>query len=311
MKRARFTAAAAAAFCAPAIVRGQGLAPVRIGTIASEVYALTIYAKDQGFFAENGIDAQIQYIATASGGIASALIGGALDIGCVSMGATSNAHLRGIPIEIIAAGGIISHDAPTTQLVVGKDSPVKTPKDLNGKIVGASALRDVIQVAEAKFIDTHGGDSKTINFVELTPSAAPAALVAGRIDAYALSEPTLTFRADDLRKLGPVYDAICPRIMISIHVAMGDWLAKNTETARRAVRAMRQAARWVNANRAGADAIISKEAKIPPEVVAKMNHATFAENLDPTMIQPQIDALAEYKYIERRFQLSEVVWSGA
>src|ERR1700734_3262401 len=114
MKRATFSATVTAAVCAPRIARAQTLIPVRIGTIASEAYALTIYAKEQGFFARNGIDGQVQYIASASGGITSALVGGALDIGCASMGAISNAHLRGIPIELVAGGGIITSQSPTT-----------------------------------------------------------------------------------------------------------------------------------------------------------------------------------------------------
>jgi ABC-type nitrate/sulfonate/bicarbonate transport system substrate-binding protein len=313
MKRATFTATAAAAVCAPRIARAQTLVPVRIGTIASDGYALTIYAKEQGFFARNGIDGQVQYIASASGGITAALVGGALDIGCASMGAISNAHLRGIPIELIAGGGIITSQAPTTLFVVAKNSPIMSCRDLNGKTVGASALRDVINVAEAKFIDANGGNSKTVSFVELTPSAAPAALLAGRIDAYALSEPTLTLTKNDLRSLGGVYDAIGRRVMISVHMAMKPWLDANVDTARRVVRALGQAATWTNAtaNRGAADAIIARESKVPIEVVSRMNHVVYSDDFDPSIIQPQIDALADYKFIDHRYSVGDVIWPGA
>jgi ABC-type nitrate/sulfonate/bicarbonate transport system substrate-binding protein len=293
------------------MARAQTLIPVRIGTFASEAYALTIYAKEQGFFARNGIDGQVQYISSASGGITAALVGGALDVGCASMGAISNAHLRGIPVELIAGGGIIASQTPTTLFVVAKDSPVMSCRDLNGKTVGASALRDVINVAEAKFIDMNGGNSKTVSFVELTPSAAPAALLAGRIDAYALSEPTLTLNRNDLRSLGSVYDAIGRRVMISVHVAMRPWLDANADTARRVVRSLGQAAAWTNANRSAADAIISQETKVPLDVVSRMSHVVFSDDFDPSLLQPQIDALAEYKFIDHRFNVAGVIWPGA
>jgi ABC-type nitrate/sulfonate/bicarbonate transport system substrate-binding protein len=250
-------------------------------------------------------------LASASGGIAAALVGGALDVGCASMGATSNAHLRGIPIQVIAPGGIVTSQAPATMFVVAKTSPITTCRELNGKTVGTSALRDVINVAEAKFIDANGGDSRTVNFVELTPSAAPAALYAGRIDAYALSEPLLTNNKEQLRVLGGVYDPLGERVMISMHVAMRPWLDANPDTGRRVIRALRQAAQWANTNHAAADAIISREAKIPLDVVMRMNHAIFALNLTPAMIQPSIDALAAYKFIDHRFALADVVWPGA
>jgi len=312
MKRATFTSMAAAAACVPRTANAQTLVPVRFGTIASEVYALSIYAKEQGFFARNGIDGQVQYISSASGGITAALVGGALDVGCASMGAISNAHLRGIPVEVIAGGGIVLSTSPTTLLVVAKNSPVTSCRDLNGKTIGASALRDVINVAEAKFIDANGGNSKTVSFVELTPSAAPAALLAGRIDAYALSEPTLTLSRDDLRPIGAVYDAIGRRVMISVHMAMKPWLDANTDTARRVVRSLRQAAAWTNGagNRSAADAIIARESKVPLEVVSRMTHAVFSDDLDPALIQPQIDALADYKFIDHRYPVSDVIWPG-
>jgi NitT/TauT family transport system substrate-binding protein len=284
--------------------------PVRVGTAPTESYALAIYAKEQGYFARNGLDAQVLYIPGASGGITAALVGGALDVGCISMGPTSNAHLRGIPIQLIAAGGIITSEAPTTSLVVAKNSPITSARDLNGKVVGVVVLRDVIHVAEAKWIDLNGGDSKTIRFIEMPMTDGPPALLAGRVDAYALGEPFLTNTADELRSIGNIYDSLGRRVMISMHIAMGDWLSKNADAARRVRQSLRQAAQWANANRAAANAIVARETKIPLETLGRMKHVIYGETLDLAMIQPQIDALAEYKYIERRYNVSEIVWSG-
>jgi hypothetical protein len=73
----------------------------------------------------------------------------------------------------------------------------------------------------------------------------------------------------------------------------------------------RQAARWAGANKAAASVIIANEAKIPLEVVAKMNHVVYPEVLDTSMIQPQVDVLAEYKFIERRYNVNDIIWAGA
>ena len=310
MKRSMFVAGLAAASTAPTVVQAQTMIPVRVGTAPTESYALAIYAKEQGYFARNGLDAQVLYIPGASGGITAALVGGALAVGCISMGPTSNAHLRGIPIQLIAAGGIITSEAPTTSLVVAKNSPITSARDLNGKVVGVVVLRDVIHVAEAKWIDLNGGDSKTIRFIEMPMTDGPPALLAGRVDAYALGEPFLTNTADELRSIGNIYDSLGRRVMISMHIAMGDWLSKNADAARRVRQSLRQAAQWANANRAAANAIDARETKIPLETLGRMKHVIYGETLDLAMIQPQIDALAEYKYIERRYNVSEIVWSG-
>ena len=309
MKRSFFVAAAATAPLVPTVARAQGATTVRIGTNPVESYALAIYANDRGFFKSNGIDAQVLNIPGASGGITAALVGGALDVGCISMGPTSNAHLRGIPIRLFAAGGIIVSESPTTQMVVAKSSPITGARDLNGKTVGTVVLRDVITVAEAKWIDMNGGDSNTVKFAEIPMSDGVAALASNRVDAFALGEPFLTNAAEQVRPIGNIYDSLGKRVMISMHIAMADYLAKNGDTARRVRTALRQAAAWANANRNSALAILSRESKIPLETLGKIHHVVYGETLDVTTIQPQIDALAEYKYIDRRYNVTDIIWS--
>jgi NitT/TauT family transport system substrate-binding protein len=315
MNRSHFVALGAAVAAVPAAVRAQtALKTVRIGASPVESYLLAVYARDKGYFRRNGLDADVQYIPGASGGTTTAVVTGAIDVGCISIGPTSNAHLRGIPLRLLAAGAIITREAPATLLVVAKNSPITSAADLNGKTVGIVVLRDVITVAVAKWIDQNGGDSSSVKFIEMPmPNGAPA-LVAGRVDAYALAEPFLTnaSAADQIRPLGDgdIYGAIAPRMMISLHVAMADWLEKNADTARRVRSALRDAAKWPNANRAQANAILARETKIPLDTIGKMRHVIFGESLDVATIQPQIDALAEYKYIARHFNATDIIWSG-
>ena len=314
MKRAAFTALTGGAVLgAPAVVLGQTAVTVRIGTAPVESYAMAFYAKDQGFFARNGIDGQIIAVPGASGGITAALVGGAIEVGCVSIGPTSNGHLRGIPIRIIAPGGIYTAAAPTTALLVPKNSPVQSAKDLNGKTVGTSVLRDLMHVATLKWIDANGGDSRSVKIVELPVTDGRAALVSGRVDAYPLVEPLLSAAIDqgDLRVLGNIYDSITKRLMISMHIAMADWLDKNAAVARRVVQAMREAAQWANANPAGVATILQQEAKLPAAAIAKMKHVVNGETLEIPTIQPQIDALAEYQFIERRYAVTDIIWPTA
>lgn len=310
MNRRSFAALAAGACAAPAAVRAQNLPLVRLGTIANESYGLSIYAKDQGFFERNGVDVELQYVGGASPGITAALVGGALEVGCISMGAASNAYLHGFPLRVIAAGGIITHEAPTTLLCVPNNSPIRSARDLNGKTVSTAGLRDVQQVAEAKWIDVNGGDSRTVKWLEMSGPDVPVALMAGRIDASPIGEPILTNTADELRSIGDFYDVFGPRIMISMHIAADGWLEKNAETARRVVLALRQAAQWANANHAATATILARVTKIPIETITKMHHVVFGEALEVAIIQPQIDALAEYAYIDRHYEVSELLWRG-
>jgi NitT/TauT family transport system substrate-binding protein len=308
MKRSTFAALASIAVCAvPAVVRGQTTA-VRIGAIPVESYALSFYARDQGFFARNGLEAQIETL-PSGGAITDAIVGGALDFGCASIGPLSNAHLRGIPVRLVAAGGIYTSAAPTTQLAVAKTSSITTARDLNGKTIGTSALRDLQHVAVLKWMDQNGGDSKTVRAVELGLFQAPPALVAGRVDAYPLVEPILTNEKDNFRIIAAPFDAITRRLMIGMHLAHGDWLEKNGATARRFALAMRQAAQWANANPTGAGTILEKVSKLPAATIAQMKRVVNGESLEIPTLQPQIDALAEYGFIPRRYAAADIIWT--
>jgi ABC-type nitrate/sulfonate/bicarbonate transport system substrate-binding protein len=313
MKRSTFAASAASlAGAAPTILRAQPLPTIRLGTFPSESYALAIYGKEQGFFQQNGLNVTVTYVTGAvSGGITAAVVGGALEVGVISMGPVANGVLHGVPMKLIAPGGISEAEHPTTSLVTAKNSAIATAKDLNGKTVCTYTLKDLSQLAQAKWIDVNGGDSKTVKFLELSPGDTPAAISSGRVDAGSIAEPMFTNMKDDFKVLGGVFGAIARRCMLSMCVAMSDWLDKNGDAARRFALAMRQTAQWANANRPQAEAILSRESKIPPDVVRRMNHVVYSETLDLTTIQPQIDGLAEYKYIDKRFNVADIVWSGA
>lgn len=314
MKRAAFTAlAAATAIGCPAFVRAQTRAKVRIGSIPVESYGLAYFARDQGFFERNGIDAEVLPVAGLSGGITAALVGGALDIGCVSMGPTANAYLRGLPIRIIAPGGISTSLHPTTQLIVTKNSSVKTARDLNGKTIGTSVLRDIMHVATLKWMDDNGGDSKTVKIVEMPNLDALPSLATGRIDAYPQVEPLLAgaLQSHDFRSLGGVYSAIAKDMMISLHIATLDWLDKNTDVAQRSIVALRQAAHWANTDHAGEMNNLATVTKIPIATIERMNHAVQADTLDVRMIQPQIEAFAQYGFIAHSFPVTEMIWPPA
>ncbi|HEV8020777.1 MAG TPA: ABC transporter substrate-binding protein [Candidatus Lustribacter sp.] len=308
MKRAAFASLLAGAAAAPRLAAAQGAPTViRLGTAPVESYALAFYGVDRGFFKAANLDVQIQSF-SGGGGVMTAAAGNALDIGCANVGAQANAHMRNLPFSMIAGGGNYSSNSPTTVLAVAKNSPLKTAKDLNGKTIGCSTLKDLQQVSVMKWVDSNGGDSSTLKFLEIpVPEMAPA-LVAGRIDGACELEPSLTFAKNDIRTFGKCYDAISKTLTITTHFANTDWLAKNPAAAKAFVAAMRATAQWANKNQAAAATILERVSQIPAETVGVMNRVVFAEGLDASTIQPVIDATAQYKFIPKTFNVTEMFW---
>jgi NitT/TauT family transport system substrate-binding protein len=299
--------AMAAAQRRPALA--QGLVPLHIGTVLGESYSNAFYAQDGGFFKAAGLDVTIDTFASG-GTITAAVTAGALEIGAGSTTSSANAHVRGLPIRLIAPGGVYTTESPTTMLAVVPGSPIRTAKDLAGKRVAVTTLRDLTQVSVMSWIDQNGGDAKATAFVEIAPSAMAPTLLEGRADAVFIGEPYMTQARDQIRIIGSPYDAIAKRFLIIGWTATTDWLDRNTATAKRFVGAMRAGDEWAMRNRRDSLAVLGKYTKVPVDVLLTMHHNTWVPRLDPALVQPVIDASAKYQTLPRGFPASDMFYPG-
>ncbi|MFN2460657.1 MAG: ABC transporter substrate-binding protein, partial [Candidatus Velthaea sp.] len=171
MTRARGMAAVfAAAFAAAALFAvsyaGGAADPVttiRVGATGNDAAAEVYYADELGLFKKRNLVVQIQNLRNGAAE-AAAVAGGALDIGEQNIVSMSNAHARGLTFKFLAPAATYVSSASTTNLLVGKDSPMKTARDLSGKTVAVSALGDLSQIAAQAWIDKNGGDSASVHF---------------------------------------------------------------------------------------------------------------------------------------------------
>jgi len=134
--------------CLPNQVRSQETR-LKIATIPIDVGAEVFYARDAGFFKKAGIDAQIQSI-TNGGAIAAAVASGEIDVGFSNLVSIATAYKRGLPITIIGPAGLYSTKTPSSVCVVAQNSPIKTAKDLNGKIFATNGLRNIADTVRAR-----------------------------------------------------------------------------------------------------------------------------------------------------------------
>ena len=137
MKRSAFLAGipAFAAAASPAQT-----ATLRVGATANDTHGEAYYALDMGFFANAGLAIDLQTFPNG-GAIASAIASGALDVGVGNPVQLANGIAHGIPFVYFAAGGLYDTAAPTTVMCVAKDSPIRDPKDLEGKAVANPTIK--------------------------------------------------------------------------------------------------------------------------------------------------------------------------
>ena len=186
---------------------------VRLATLPIDGTALAYYAKDLNYFQDAGIDVTIENISNGAV-IASAVIANSIDIGWTNIISLAAAHKHGLPGTIIAAGGIHTPGSLATQLMVRKDSPLRTASDLTGKVIGCTGLANVGQFGPELWIDKNGGTSSSVKFIEVPLPELPAALQAGRVDAAWLAEPFISAAEPFARTFATCFDAVAPRWML-------------------------------------------------------------------------------------------------
>ena len=296
------------AVSAPAMGRAQE-APSKIATIAIDTGAEAFYGVEQGFFKKNGLDASVQPM-TNGPAITAAVVGGTVEIGFSNLVSLAIAFKRGVPITLIAPAGMYSSKAPTSTCMVALNSPIKTAKDMNGKIFATNGLKNIGEFGPRAWIDKNGGDSSTVKFVEMPFPDMAGALAQGRIDAALMAEPTMTESKGTTRFLSNCYDGIGSNYMIGAYFASTAWATAHPDLVRKFQAAMRDTATWANANQKASAAILAGVSKMNPEIAAKMYRAVYPERLEASAIQPIIDVTAKYGGLPAAFPATDMMFAG-
>jgi len=292
-----------------------GLTTIRIVDAGQDVDAEAFYAQDLGIFKKYGINAEITLL-RKGGGAASvaAIAGGAADVGEGDLVSASNAHQRGIPIALLAPSGIFRASAPTTEVIVAKDSPIKSGKDLEGKAIALISPEGPSRIATNAWLESSGAALDKVSFIEVPPVNMAAAVEHGTVAAAVINEPALVAATQSCcRVLANNFASIGNTWQLNVWYSSTDWVAKNPELARKFAQAIREAAQWANqpANHARSGEILSKYTPFPPALLAKMNRATFGETLDPKTMQPLLDAALKYKALRVAVPAQSLISSAA
>jgi NitT/TauT family transport system substrate-binding protein len=303
MKHVFFAAALTLAMTASATA--QTVPTVKVATTPIDVGAEVLYGIDMGFFKKHGLNVDVQFIDNGAA-IASAVASGAIDIAQGNVVTLATAHDKGLPFVVVAPAALYSSTAPTSALIVAQNAPYKTAKDLNGKTIGITGVKNITQISLMDWMDQNGGDSSTVKFIELKFSEMGPAVAAGRIDAGVTAEPDLTdaVAAGTSRILAPVYNAVAPTFIIGAWFTTSDWAKAHPDLLARYVAAIQDAGAWANKNQTASAKILEKYTKI--EAKPGMKRVVFPETKALTLMQPVIDATAKYKVIKATFPAADL-----
>ncbi len=235
--------------------------------------------------------------------------GGSVDVAYVNVLSVIEAHDKGVPLRLIVPAGWYERAKATNLLLVLNEGPIHTAADLNGQTVATFSLGDILAVAIRAWVDQHGGDSKTIKFVEAPVSSMLAMLEAGRISAALTIDPagSAALATGKARLLGKPLDAIAPKFEEAAFAAMEPTVQANHDRFSSFARLMHTSEVYTNAHLAETVDLVASYTGVSPDIVAKSARAESAEYLEPRTLQPVIDIATKYGLISKAFPASDII----
>ena len=286
----------------------QTPSPLQVLGGSAEGSAEAFYAEARGFFKAHGLNPVVHNLPNG-GQIPTAVASGDYQIGCGNVLSLGQAHAHGFPFVIIASGGIINATSPSSQLAVAYNSPIRSPKDLNGKSLAVPSLNGLLQLQATVLIDRSGGDPASVKFVELGVLTMVDAITSGRVDAAVLIQPQLSPAMDAklVRSIGNGDAAIGLNAVNTAWFVLRSWLdaPNNKDTARRFADAIYATGGWANANPEKAVVILRKYVK----TTQQRAYARFATKDDLPEIQAVMDLGAKYNFLPPT-NAADMVWNG-
>ena len=290
----------------------QELSTIRVLGPANDGFKSVYYGVKSGIFQKYGLEVVPQLVNSGAAATA-ALIGGAAEVASVNVVTVFQAHLKDVPMKIISAAYWYKSETANTLMLVLKDSPIRSGRDLIGKTVGGPALGDLASVATLAWVDQTGGDSKRTSAIEVPQSATVAFLEQGRVDAVTMNEPAVSqaLASGKVRVLAKPLDAIATHFEGGCFAVMEPVVEKSFNAMSRFARAMYESVTYTNAHMAETVDLVAGYSGVPAEVVAKSIRAVDPEYVEARNLQPVIDALAKYGVLARHFPAADVISSAA
>jgi NitT/TauT family transport system substrate-binding protein len=285
---------------------------ITVGVSPSTASA-AVYLAAQQEFAEQGLDVTMSTIQSGAEAIPR-LLNGELAFALGDAAGTITAASNGI--EISATGvATVSPSTPEQDYssIVATNPDVKGPQDLQGHTVAVNQLNGIAQLTARAAIDNQGGDSSTVNFVELPFPQMNDAVSSGRVDSALVVEPFLSgaLAAGMHVVLAPQAYAVAG-LPSTIFVSAKSYAEENPDVVKRFDAAMNAAATRANADAAVARQIAGTYSTIPPDVLAKITLPIYAENAgDVQGLNELLALMNKYNVLDQQPEMDTLLFSAA
>ncbi|GAA2598406.1 ABC transporter substrate-binding protein [Actinomadura fulvescens] len=267
-----------------------------VGVLPIADSAAVMLARSKGFFRAEGLNVKVEII---QGGATATpkLLSGLLDATLTNYVSLFIARERGNDLQIVADAAASRPGLFT--IMVTKDSPVRAPADLKGKVVAVNTLKNIGELASLATLKNAGVEAKDVRFVEYPlPNMAPA-LEKRAVEAAWMTEPFITGGKNKLglRSIADTMTGPMADFPIAGWVVTRRFADKNPKTVAAFRRAVVKAQALLAADRAELEAVLPTYTSIDAATAKAVTVPTFPTKLDPARIQRVPDVMRQYGYL--------------
>jgi len=291
----------------PKVVGAPEKAKVKVAVLPTMDTVPLYAAMDAGYFAKEGLE--VSTVSAASGADCVAkLVSGEVDFAFSSYTPFFAAKAKkAADLKLVADA---TSAAPGNAVVVTMpNSGVRNIRDMSGKRVAITAKFTMSHLLVESQLKLNGVDSSSIQWVELPFPQMADKLAKGQLDAAFLTEPFLQQAAKGVGAY-PLFDTASgptADIPLTGYGATATFVNGNRRTVEAFQRAMKRATDEVRGDRTKVDPLLQKIAKVDPDTAHLAVLTNFVSSLDPVRIQRVVDLMVEFKALDSKFDVSEMI----
>jgi ABC-type nitrate/sulfonate/bicarbonate transport system substrate-binding protein len=257
---------AAAAGCSkPASRKAQPRQKIIVACTTQPDGALVHIAAAKGFFAEEGLEVQLQQHSFGKAALKSVLDGKA-DLATVAETPVMFAALNNEPVCIVAG---ICTSSKNNAIIGRRDRAIRNPRDLKGKRIGYTPGTTSEFFMESLLM-ANGAARKDVVLVGLKPEELEAALAAGKVDAVSTWNFSLARLSDALGENGVTFFDSQIYTETFTLVARQESVHKDPETVRRTLRALVKAEKFAHEHPNEAQDLAAASLKVDRNLLRKV-----------------------------------------
>jgi NitT/TauT family transport system substrate-binding protein len=213
------------------------------------------------------------------------------------------------PLRLVTGVAGIGPAGSNSLLLVRDDSGIESYADLTGKKVATNAPRSVLALHAAAATSADGGDGTTIEIVPLPFGEVARAVAEGAVDAGVTVEPFINAASTEYPNVIPLGD---PGLVIqqerdpsTLIFTSADTLGGDkADTIARFKAAFAEAAAYANDNPDDVRRLGAEITGVPESAAALLPVSPFVPEIDPARLQPILDAMLEFAWVEEPIDLT-------